>query len=88
MSLHQDPCRKVRRQSQEPALGVLLEGDAGGSGVDVLPPQHVGLDLRQPLLGAALLPVREGLALLRAIGADVAGAVAHPRAVTRGLDLD
>jgi hypothetical protein len=35
----------------------------------------------EPLIGESLLPVRERLALLGAVRADVAGAVAHPGAV-------
>jgi hypothetical protein len=70
----------------EPLLRVLLEGDAARGRVDVLATRHVGFDLCEPFLCEPLLPVGKGLALLRAIGADVAGAVAHTRAVAVGLD--
>lgn len=76
------------RSAGGPAFGVLLEGGAGGFGVDVVAAFHVGLGLGEPGFGEALLSIGEALGLLGSVRADVTGAVPHACSVAVGLDCD
>src|SRR5690606_25362849 len=85
--LDDDLTGRVDAVRPEPLLRVALESDTSCARVDVAAARHVRCDLGQPLFGHTLLPVRKAFGLLRAVGADVAGAVAQAGAVAVGLDL-